>query len=193
MTVAMMAAMTRAMTARTIDHAVILGGSGLAGAPYLTDTQAAKRLSEGSGMQRRFFIATMASAVLVASGAMAAGVEAGIAAQLSAQGYDQILVETTWLGRLKITAHKDDSLREIVVNPRTGEILRDILRKKDGTVTPRLSEASSSGSSDSSGSSGSDSSGSGSSGGSGHSGDDDGGDDSSDGESDGSDGGSEHD
>jgi uncharacterized membrane protein YgcG len=184
MTVAMMAAMTRAMTARTIDHAVILGGSGLAGAPYLTDTQAAKRLSEGSGMQRRFFIATMASAVLVASGAMAAGVEAGIAAQLSAQGYDQILVETTWLGRLKITAHKDDSLREIVVNPRTGEILRDILRKKDGTVTPRLSEASSSGS---------DSSDSGSSGGSGHSGDDDGEDDSSDGESDGSDGGSEHD
>ncbi|MEM7724535.1 MAG: hypothetical protein AAF376_19520 [Pseudomonadota bacterium] len=47
--------------------------------------------------------------------------------QLRAQGYEQIEITRTFLGRLRIEAQGPDGTREIVLNPRTGLILRDTL------------------------------------------------------------------
>ncbi|MEM9579626.1 MAG: hypothetical protein AAF891_02985 [Pseudomonadota bacterium] len=50
-----------------------------------------------------------------------------IAAQLRAQGYEQVQMSRTWLGRLRFLATTGLQTREIIVNPRTGEILRDFM------------------------------------------------------------------
>lgn len=54
--------------------------------------------------------------------------------QLQDQGYSGIKVGHTLLGRLRIVAQLDGMQREIVINPYTGEILRDYL-------TPRVQVA----------------------------------------------------
>lgn len=46
--------------------------------------------------------------------------------QLRAQGFQSIHVEKTWLGRMRIHATDQRGEREIIVNPATGEILRDL-------------------------------------------------------------------
>ncbi len=48
-----------------------------------------------------------------------------IIAQLRAQGYTEIEVGRTWLGRIHIEAENETREREIILNQRTGEILRD--------------------------------------------------------------------
>lgn len=48
-----------------------------------------------------------------------------IIAQLEAQGYTDVSVSRTWLGRIRIEAESGTHEREIVFNQRTGEILRD--------------------------------------------------------------------
>lgn len=53
--------------------------------------------------------------------------------QLRAQGYRNIRVQRTWLGRVRIVADSRLGRREIVLNPSTGAILRDYLdRGSDG-------------------------------------------------------------
>ena len=91
-------------------------------------------------MQRRVFFSGLLIAALMAGVAMASDFQASVLAQLRAQGFSDIHVETTWLGRLKITAQRRGAGREIVLNPRTGEILRDILSTRDGSVQPRISD-----------------------------------------------------
>ena len=54
-----------------------------------------------------------------------AAVEASVLASLRDQGYEIIDVHRTLLGRLRVLAETDALRREIVVNPHTGEILRD--------------------------------------------------------------------
>lgn len=44
---------------------------------------------------------------------------------LTAQGYVGIRVSETWLGRLRIFASRDGLLREIILHPTSGEVLRD--------------------------------------------------------------------
>lgn len=41
-------------------------------------------------------------------------------------GYQNVSVESTLLRRTRILAQSDEALREIIVNPNTGEILRDL-------------------------------------------------------------------
>ncbi|MFY0660195.1 MAG: hypothetical protein JXR15_06860 [Shimia sp.] len=48
-----------------------------------------------------------------------------IARHLAEQGYHDIEIGRTFLGRARIEAEKNGMEREIIVNPRTGEILRD--------------------------------------------------------------------
>ncbi len=48
-----------------------------------------------------------------------------IIAQLEVQGYTDVSVSRTWLGRIRIEAESGTHEREIVFNQRTGEILRD--------------------------------------------------------------------
>lgn len=48
-----------------------------------------------------------------------------VVAELQKQGYTSVKVSTTWLGRILIRARLNGGHREIVINPATGEILRD--------------------------------------------------------------------
>ncbi len=49
-----------------------------------------------------------------------------LVAQLKQQGFTSISVTRTWLGRIRIVATNDHFRREIILNARTGEILRDV-------------------------------------------------------------------
>ena len=57
--------------------------------------------------------------------AVAQTVQDSIIAQLTAQGFSEIRVNRTFLGRVRIIALSDDLRREIVFNPGNGGILRD--------------------------------------------------------------------
>lgn len=57
--------------------------------------------------------------------AVAQTAEDRIVRQLRDQGFEQIEINRTLLGRVRILAVEDDTLREIVLDPSTGAILRD--------------------------------------------------------------------
>ena len=105
--------------------------------------------------------------------------------QLRAQGFQSIEVERTLLGRTRIAALRTDGSREIVLNPNTGEILRDLWTSTSGRTSGRINIGSAAGEDSNSGPGGddhNDNSGHGSGGGSGGGDDDgdDGGDDNED-------------
>ncbi|MGB8814177.1 MAG: hypothetical protein WCC57_13450 [Paracoccaceae bacterium] len=79
------------------------------------------------------FTRLIASAVLLLMVGLAPvhadALEDSLVAQLKAQGYQSITVQYTLLGRLQLIATSENGVREIVVNPKTGEILRDYLRE----------------------------------------------------------------
>ncbi len=116
-----------------------------------------------------YILALMAS--LSALPARAVELVDQILAELRADGYSQFEVSRTLLGRTHISAQSLRYGREIVINPRTGEILRDyrfLLASGDGAEDQLLLEDDASG--PGSGGSGSGGSGSGSNSGSGGSG-----------------------
>jgi hypothetical protein len=57
---------------------------------------------------------------------------AQVVAQLKSLGFDEIGVSRTLLGRTRIMAATDRGYREIVLDPRTGEILRDLWQEGRG-------------------------------------------------------------
>jgi hypothetical protein len=67
-------------------------------------------------------------------------VQDAIIAQLTGQGFTHIRVSNTFLGRVRIYATSPGTTREIIFNPRTGEILRDYWDDEDdfgrGLVSP---------------------------------------------------------
>ena len=80
-------------------------------------------------MKRRNLLLGLASAAMLAAtagAAFAASFAEDVVAQLGRLGFSNIRVGTTLLGRVKIVAARGDGTREIVLNPRTGEILRDV-------------------------------------------------------------------
>ena len=109
-----------------------------------------------------------------------------VVTQLRAQGFQSIEVERTLLGRTRIAALRTDGSREIVLNPNTGEILRDLWTSTSGRTSGRINIGSAAGEDSNSGPGGddhNDNSGHGSGGGSGGGDDDeddDGGDDDED-------------
>lgn len=66
-----------------------------------------------------------ATALALALPASAESVAETVARQLREQGYQKIETSYTWLGRLRVNAVQGEMRREIVINPNTGEILRD--------------------------------------------------------------------
>jgi hypothetical protein len=82
-------------------------------------------------MDRRTALALMAgtalSALLPGLPAWAQDVGDQISRQLRRMGYSDITLQRTLLGRLRITAIRGNRKREIIVNPVSGEILRDIV------------------------------------------------------------------
>jgi len=78
-------------------------------------------------MMRVWLLACLFSVVLSGT-AISGPVEDGVVRQLRQQGFSQIEVSRTWLGRSRIVSRRGDLFREIILNPLTGEILRDYWR-----------------------------------------------------------------
>lgn len=57
--------------------------------------------------------------------ALAQSPEEQIVASLAEQGFDVVMRDRTWLGRIWLVVENGEIRREIVFNPGTGEILRD--------------------------------------------------------------------
>ena len=57
-----------------------------------------------------------------------------IIAEMKAQGFTRITVQGTLLGRTRILAERPGGRREVVINPRTGVILRDYSTGAAGTT-----------------------------------------------------------
>lgn len=76
-------------------------------------------------MDRRSFITSGLVLTLWTGTAWAQSGTDAITRQLKAQGYTSVEVSRTLLGRARIVAKRPGEQREIIVNPRTGEILRD--------------------------------------------------------------------
>lgn len=84
---------------------------------------------------RRRMIGTLIAALALGSPVRAADFADYVIRQLQAQGFTEFDTSTTLLGRTRIVASGDIGTREIVLNPVTGEILRDLwlLRGGDGS------------------------------------------------------------
>lgn len=129
-------------------------------------------------MDRRAFLNMLAGTMVVATSVAAFAsdpVQAAIA-RLQAEGFRKIAAERTFLGRVRITAERRGQSREVVLDPRSGEVLRDLTRVSDSDGSGKGRSGSGSSGSGSSGNSGSGSGNSGS--GSDDSGSDDSGSDS---------------
>lgn len=81
--------------------------------------------AQGWDMKRRVFLAGLVVGLALSAPVFAEGVADGIVRQLRDQGYSTVTVKQTLLGRTRILAVGPEGQREIIINPRTGEILRD--------------------------------------------------------------------
>jgi hypothetical protein len=81
-------------------------------------------------MHRRHLIAALVA--LAASPALAAGPVDRVVGDLRRLGFSSITVSRTLLGRSRVVAERDDGTREIILNPITGEILRDLWLPRGG-------------------------------------------------------------
>lgn len=100
-----------------------------------------ERWRGGCAMARPFLRTLLVCTTLALAApapAAAATVTEQIVAQLADQGFKRIRVSRTLLGRARIVATSRDYSREIVVNPATGEILRDYIRplRRGAGATP---------------------------------------------------------
>jgi len=105
-------------------------------------------------MKRRAFVTGGGACALamLASPAVARDPAQVVADKLAALGYRDLRVRRTLLGRIRINGRRGRETREVVLDPRTGEILRDLTRL-DHEGTSDRSTSSSSGTSRSSSSS----------------------------------------
>ncbi|MCB6178968.1 hypothetical protein LHP98_12625 [Rhodobacter sp. Har01] len=143
-------------------------------------------------MNRRRFLALGAAALAVAQPAHAKDIVAQIVRQLEKRGYSEITVSRTLLGRVRIVGRGSKGSREIILNPATGEILRDLTTRSDNSG--RSGDLLDGGDDDGGGDGGGGDGGGGDDGGGDDGGDDDGGDDDGDdGDNSGSGGGGEDD
>lgn len=95
-------------------------------------------------MMARIIMGALVVGALGGSPALAEGYAESIVRQLEAQGFTRIETEQTWLGRTRIVAEGAQGQREIIVNPNTGEILRDLwLAQNDGGVGGLISSSAS--------------------------------------------------
>ena len=88
----------------------------------------------------------LALAMVAPAAASPDEVRARIVAELREEGYSEIRVSRTLLGRMRFLAETGDRQREIVVNPATGLILRDYIRfvrSRDGSSSGSSSGGSS--------------------------------------------------
>jgi len=60
------------------------------------------------------------------------GTQAQIVSEMRAEGYTSIEVSTTWLRRVRIVGEGEIGSREVVINPRNGDVLRDYAAPAEG-------------------------------------------------------------
>lgn len=89
-------------------------------------------MTHARALNRRYFLLT-AAAFVVATPAHADFVTA-VQQKLQSQGFTEISVSYTLLGRSRIIAHGKRGTREIILNPKTGEVLRDLWTSASGTT-----------------------------------------------------------
>lgn len=77
-------------------------------------------------MNRRALILAGLAAGFLGTAAIAQDFETIIVEQLKAAGFTEIRLTRTWLGRVRIVATNDSFRRELILNPRTNEVLRDL-------------------------------------------------------------------
>ena len=77
-------------------------------------------------MRRRVFLAALLGGIAMAGAAQARDPVDAIVRELKRNRYRIETVSRTFLGRIRILASRDGGRREIIVNPATGEILRDL-------------------------------------------------------------------
>jgi len=98
-------------------------------------------------MMRRILIRAalvLSLAVAIPAAASAQSVQDTVLSELRQQGYTEISVYRTLLGRVRIEAESPQFYREIVLNPSTGAILRDYWRRKPGVIAaPQIFDTSS--------------------------------------------------
>ena len=80
----------------------------------------------------RVICSCLVAVCLAGTPAMAQTSPSMVERQVASQGYEVIISETTWLGRLRILAVRGDLLREIVIGPGTGEVMRDVVYEIPG-------------------------------------------------------------
>lgn len=84
-------------------------------------------------MNRRVFLLTSAGSLLLATPVLAAAsYEDDVARSLVGQGFAITSQRRTFLGRVRFTATRGETQREVVVDPSSGEILRDYSRQAEG-------------------------------------------------------------
>ena len=88
-------------------------------------------------MHRRAFLA-LSTALLACGPAWGADHVAAIVGELDRRGYTRISVSRTFLGRARIVASGPHGRREIILNPATGEILRDLRESAGRAAVPEL-------------------------------------------------------
>ena len=90
-------------------------------------------------MFRQIFLAIALS--LTAPAVSAQSVQDQIISQLQAQGFSRIEIYNTLLGRVRLKAYSTTLERELVFNPATGQILRDVwVDRSDGDTKARVSD-----------------------------------------------------
>lgn len=81
-------------------------------------------------------IISLALAAPTIAEAQTSGAETQIVRELTEEGYWEIRITRTWLGRLRILAVGEQGVREIVIHPSTGVILRDYLDVSQAASDP---------------------------------------------------------
>jgi len=76
-------------------------------------------------MKRRYLMAMLLATAVGAGPAFAASVKDKLVSELKSQGFRNLSITRTWLGRTRITGSNGKFTRELVFNPYSGEILRD--------------------------------------------------------------------
>jgi hypothetical protein len=83
-------------------------------------------------MKRRDFMSGLVAAAVLTGPALAQDHDASVISQLERMGFRIVRQERTLLGRVRIVGVRADGRREIIINPNSGEILRDLWSPTSG-------------------------------------------------------------
>jgi len=86
-------------------------------------------------VNRRILLTALLALSLAPTAALSQSLADRIARELRSEGFSEVSTTRTLLGRARIYASGPAGTREIILDPRTGEILRDLWISPDGAPT----------------------------------------------------------